>query len=79
MKTTDFQDTASCDVVGVDRRFRAAYRLHQRDAVMMAAVRISETSVNFYKTILRDIKYGCHLVCTVVLCCCFGSVELLLL
>jgi hypothetical protein len=37
------------------RRFRDAYCLHYQGVLMMEAVSISETSVNFYKTTLRNI------------------------
>jgi hypothetical protein len=55
-----FLDVAPCSHVEVDLSFRGAYRLHQGDkwmitALMMEAVRTSETSVNFNMTTRRYI------------------------
>jgi hypothetical protein len=45
MKTTAFWDAMPCAMI----------------SPMMKAVRTSETSVNFYETILRIVPEGCHL------------------
>jgi hypothetical protein len=47
----------SCILVEVDRRFRGAYY----EALIIEAVRTSETSVCFNKTTLRYIPEGCRL------------------
>jgi hypothetical protein len=59
---TTFWDTAPCNLVEVDRRFRGAYRLHHQGitiALMVEAVHTSETSVDFNDT-RRYIAEGCH-------------------
>jgi hypothetical protein len=53
MKMTVFWVVAPCSLVEINRRFR--------DAMMMVAVSISETSVNFYETIRRNIPEDSHL------------------
>jgi hypothetical protein len=63
---TAFLDIAPCSLVEGDRRFRSVYCLHHQgdewlNALMMEAVRTSETSVNFYQTTRRDVPEGCHL------------------
>jgi len=55
MKFRVFWDVAPCSHVEVDRRFRGAYCLHHQGALMMEAVRTSETSVNFNLTTRRYI------------------------
>jgi hypothetical protein len=57
---TAFWDIVRCRLVEVDRRFTGAYCLHNQ-ALMTEAVRISETSVNFYEITRRKIPEGCHL------------------
>jgi hypothetical protein len=64
MKMTASWDTAPCSVVEVDWRFC----LHHQGldaswslALMMEAVRTSETSANFYETTRGNIPEGCHL------------------
>jgi hypothetical protein len=54
MKLTAFWDIAPCSLIEVDQRFREI-------ALMIDAVRTSETSVNFYETTWRNIPDGCHL------------------
>jgi hypothetical protein len=57
-KTRAFCDIAPCSIVGVDRRFRDVYCLHHQGdeiALMMEAVRTSETSVHFNVTTRRYI------------------------
>jgi hypothetical protein len=53
MKFRVFLDVAPCSHVEVYRRFRGAYCLHHQGALMMEAVRTSETSVNIYLTTRR--------------------------
>jgi hypothetical protein len=50
-------DVAPCRLVEVYRRFRGAYCL----ALIMEAVRTSETSVNFYQTTRRYNREDSHL------------------
>jgi hypothetical protein len=54
---TAFWDMATCNLVEVDRSFRDTYCLHHRGdvfiALMMEAVRTSETSAYFNETILH--------------------------
>jgi hypothetical protein len=66
---TAFWDIALCSLFGVDRRFRGEYCLHHQGdyggsknefiTLMMAAVRISETSVYSNATTRRCIPEGC--------------------
>jgi hypothetical protein len=72
---------APCSLVVIDRLFRCAYSLnHQNDdndtsivALMMKAIRSSETSVNFNETTLHYIPEGCDLYAlTNSKCWCFG-------
>jgi hypothetical protein len=49
---------APCSLVGINWRFRGAYSLI---ALMMGAVCTSETSINFYWTILRNVPEDSHL------------------
>jgi hypothetical protein len=54
LKMTTFWDIALCSLVEVEQRFRGSYcRHHALIALMMEAVRTSETSVNFYETTRR--------------------------
>jgi hypothetical protein len=50
---------SSCTLVEVDRRFRGKYLIIR--ALMIEAVRTSETSVYFHDTTRRSIQEGCHL------------------
>jgi hypothetical protein len=59
---TALWDTAPRSLVEVGRRFRGAYYLHsQINALMMEAVRTSETSVNFCETTQRNNSEGYHI------------------
>jgi hypothetical protein len=59
MKFRFFWDVAACSHVEVDRRFRCAYCFHHQRmkffALMMGAVRTSQTSLNFNVTTWRYI------------------------
>jgi hypothetical protein len=58
LKFRVFWDVAPCIQIDVDRRFRGAYCLHDKGdeiALMMEAVRTSETSVNINLTTRRYI------------------------
>jgi hypothetical protein len=61
------RDIAPCSHVKTYRRFVDAYCLHHQGdftsviALMMEAVRASETSIYFYDTARRHIPEGCHL------------------
>jgi hypothetical protein len=64
LKMTAFWDVATCSLTELDRHSRGAYCLyHQTDymALMMEAVRTSETSVYFYEITRHCIPEGCHL------------------
>jgi hypothetical protein len=73
MKMKAFRNIASCNLAEIDRRFRGTYCIyHQRvdTAVMMEAVRNSETSVYFYETtrshISRKLSSSLMLVCITI-------------
>jgi hypothetical protein len=55
MKFRVVWDVPPCSNAEVDRRFRRAYCLHHQGALMMEAVRTSETSANFNVTTWRYI------------------------
>jgi hypothetical protein len=57
MKMTDFWDVASCSLVEVDRSYRGELFI----ALMMEALRASETSVYFNGTTRRYIPESCDL------------------
>jgi hypothetical protein len=61
MKMRAFWDIVSCSLVGVDRRFRRAYHLHQPEDVGMWTVSTSETSVYSNKTTRHYMPEGSHL------------------
>jgi hypothetical protein len=71
MKTTVFWDVMPRSLVEVYRRFRGACCLHHRGdeflaralliALIKAAASTSETSVNFYQTIRRNIPEDSYL------------------
>jgi hypothetical protein len=63
-----FWDVAPCSHVGVDLRFRGKYCLHHQAiiALMMEAVRTSETSVNFSVTTRRYIPKTLNFILAVV-------------
>jgi hypothetical protein len=52
--------TAFWDIAPCSRRFRDE-SIIRAIVLMMEAVRISETSINFYETVLCDLPKGCHL------------------
>jgi hypothetical protein len=56
MKMTVFWDVAPCSLVEIYRRFRDACCLHHQVAMMMEAVSISVTSVNFYQAARPNIS-----------------------
>jgi hypothetical protein len=63
---TAFWDKAQRNLVEVDQSFRGTYRLHQQGyelfiALMVEAVRMSETSVYFNETTRRSIPESCLL------------------
>jgi hypothetical protein len=68
---TGFRNMAPCSLVEAHRRFRGVYCLHpQRNdqvALMMEAVRTSETSVCLHKTTRRHVPQGCLAVYNVYL------------
>jgi DNA topoisomerase VI subunit B len=55
MKFRIFWDMLPSSQVDVDRRFRGAYCLHHQGALMIEAVRTTETSVNIYSTTRQHI------------------------
>jgi hypothetical protein len=64
MKLIPSRDTAPCSLVILGPRFRSTYCLHHQDdeyALIMEAVRTSETSVYFNETTRLFIPEGCHL------------------
>jgi hypothetical protein len=74
VKIRAFWDVAPCSLIGVHRRLKGAYCLHHQDdeyyimmgttsiiALMIEAVRTSETSVYSYETTWRYIPEGSNL------------------
>jgi hypothetical protein len=53
MKMAVFWVVAPCSLVEVYQRFRGPYCLHRKGALMLEAVRTSETLINFYQTTRR--------------------------
>jgi hypothetical protein len=58
MKMAVFWDVAPCNLVDSDQYFRGVYGLV---ALLMVAVSNSETSVNIYQSIQRNIPEDSHL------------------
>jgi hypothetical protein len=61
MMIRDFWDIAPCVIVGVDRRFRGSYCFHHQCALIMEAIRTSETSVYSNYTTQHYIPEGSDL------------------
>jgi hypothetical protein len=64
MEMTGLWDIASCSLIKTDRCFRDVYYLHHQGdehALMMEAVSISKTLVNFYQTTGHNISEDSHL------------------
>jgi hypothetical protein len=57
VKMAVFWDVAPCSLVEIDRSFRGTYC----PELMMGALSSSETSMNFYQTVLRNIPEDGHL------------------
>jgi hypothetical protein len=69
--TTALWDVAPCSQVGIGRRLRGAYCLHDHGdepliALKMEAVSTSKKSVNIYKTTQRNIPEDSCLICPLV-------------
>jgi hypothetical protein len=66
MKMTVLWDVSLCSLVEIERCFGCSYRLHHQGdnsliALMMKAVRISETSDCFCQTARRNVPEDSHL------------------